>query len=138
MGPPGRNQPHFEFGHQRGHGAALHHQASRRFNGRGSRFYFAARPQTRQLHFRASSNAGHQEMAAIPVPLDSSIAGAILTENRPMLISDVSKEPRWNPTASQSIQFETQAILGVPMHDVERKPIGGVGGAQQTKRPFQP
>ncbi len=81
-------------------------------------------PQTRQLHFRASSNAGHQEMAAIPVPLDSSIAGAILTENRPMLISDVSKEPRWNPTASQSIQFETQAILGVPMHDVERKPIG--------------
>jgi signal transduction histidine kinase len=79
---------------------------------------------TRQLHFRASSNAEHDEMANIPVPLDSSIAGAILTENRPMLISDVSKDPRWNPTASQSIQFETESILGVPMHDVERKPIG--------------
>lgn len=81
-------------------------------------------PQTRQLHFRASSNVGHADMANIPVPLDSSIAGAILTENRPMLISDVSKDPRWNPAASKSIQFETQSILGVPMHDVDRNPIG--------------
>jgi signal transduction histidine kinase len=81
-------------------------------------------PHTRQLYFRASSNAGHSEMANIPVPLDSSIAGAILTENRPMLINDVSKDPRWNPAVATTIQFETQCILGVPMHDVDRKPIG--------------
>lgn len=81
-------------------------------------------PQTRQLHFRASSNASHGEMANIPVPLDSSIAGAILTENRPMLISDVSKDPRWNPNVSKTIEFKTESILGVPMHDVDRKPIG--------------
>lgn len=81
-------------------------------------------PHTQQLHFRASSNAGHGDMANIPVPLDSSIAGAILTENRPMLIRDVRQDPRWNPAASQSIQFETKSILGVPMHDVKRQPIG--------------
>ena len=81
-------------------------------------------PQTRQLHFRASSNAGHHEMVNIPVPLDSSIAGAILTENRPMLISDVSKDPRWNPVVSKTIQFKTKSILGVPMHAVDRQPIG--------------
>lgn len=81
-------------------------------------------PHTQQLHFRASSNAGHSEMANIPVPIDSSIAGAILTENRPMLISDVNKDPRWNPNVSQTIQFQTKSILGVPMHDVDRQPIG--------------
>ncbi len=81
-------------------------------------------PQTRQLHFRASSNKGHHEMANIPVPLDNSIAGAILTENRPMLISDVSKDPRWNPNVSKTIKFETKSILGVPMHAVGRKTIG--------------
>jgi signal transduction histidine kinase len=81
-------------------------------------------PHTRQLHFRASSNASHSDMVNIPVPLDSSIAGAILTENRPMLISDVSKDPRWNPDVSKTIEFETKSILGVPMHDVDRKPIG--------------
>lgn len=81
-------------------------------------------PQTRQLHFRASSNASHSDMVNIPVPIDSSIAGAILTENRPMLIGDVSKDPRWNPDVSKSIEFKTESILGVPMHDVDRKPIG--------------
>ena len=81
-------------------------------------------PHTRQLHFRASSNASHSEMVNIPVPLDSSIAGAILTENRPMLISDVSKDPRWNANVSKTIEFKTESILGVPMHDVDRKPIG--------------
>ena len=81
-------------------------------------------PQTRQLHFRASSNESHGGMINIPVPLDSSIAGAILTENRPMLISDVSKDPRWNPNVSKTIEFKTESILGVPMHDVDRQPIG--------------
>lgn len=81
-------------------------------------------PQTRQLHFRASSNESHSGMINIPVPLDSSIAGAILTENRPMLISDVSKDPRWNPNVSKTIEFKTESILGVPMHDVDRQPIG--------------
>lgn len=81
-------------------------------------------PHTRQLHFRASSNASHSDMVNIPVPLDSSIAGAILTENRPMLISDVSKDSRWNPDVSKTIEFKTESILGVPMHDVDRKPIG--------------
>jgi signal transduction histidine kinase len=81
-------------------------------------------PQTRQLHFRASSNAGYSDMAHIPVPLENSIAGAIFTENRPMIISDVSKDPRWNPVVSKTIQFKTKCILGVPMHDVDRRPIG--------------
>lgn len=82
-------------------------------------------PQTQQLHFRASSNKGNDpDMAQIPVPLDSSIAGAIFRENHPMLIADVSKDPRWNPDVSQTIQFQTKSILGVPMHDVDRKPIG--------------
>ncbi|PID86951.1 MAG: hypothetical protein CSB13_01810 [Chloroflexi bacterium] len=81
-------------------------------------------PQTRQLHFKTSSNKGHHEMANIPVPLDNSIAGAILTENRPMLISDVRQDPRWNPDVSETIKFETRSILGVPMHAVGHKPIG--------------
>jgi signal transduction histidine kinase len=81
-------------------------------------------PQTRQLHFRASSNAAYNDMVHIPVPLENSIAGAIFTENRPMLISDVSKDPRWNPVVSETIQFKTKSILGVPMHDVDRRPIG--------------
>ena len=82
-------------------------------------------PRTRQLRFRAASNAAqHTPMAEIPVPLDSSIAGAILQGNRPMLIADVRRDPRWNQEVSQAINFETRSILGVPMHDVDRQAMG--------------
>jgi signal transduction histidine kinase len=82
-------------------------------------------PQTRQLHFKAASNKSQSaSMSNIPVPLDNSIAGAVLQSNHPLLIRDVTQDPRWNADVSQSIQFETKNILGVPMHDVERQPMG--------------
>lgn len=81
-------------------------------------------PRTRQLHFKAASNAPGKALANIPVPLDNSIAGSILQQNRPMLIADVSEDPRWNPDASQAVNFQTKSILGVPMHDVDRQAVG--------------
>jgi signal transduction histidine kinase len=78
--------------------------------------------QTRQLRFKAASQM-EPEMVDMPVPLDNSIAGAIITNNRPLIIDDVGKDPRWNPDVSQAIAFRTRSILGVPMHDMER-PMG--------------
>ncbi len=79
---------------------------------------------TRQLYFKAASNIPGSTVAHIPVPLDNSIAGAILQNNRPMLIADVTRDARWNRNVSQAMNFETKSILGVPMHDVERKAVG--------------
>lgn len=81
-------------------------------------------PKTQQLHFKASSNEVPPEMADMTVSLDSSIAGAILTENKPMYIQDVSKDPRWNQNVDDAIAFRTRSILGVPMHNVNQVPVG--------------
>ncbi|MCP4423943.1 MAG: GAF domain-containing protein [Chloroflexi bacterium] len=81
-------------------------------------------PDTRDLFITASSNTIPPQMAATPVPLDSSIAGAILQANRPMFIPDVSQDPRWNKGVDKAIDFQTHAILGVPMRDVDRNPMG--------------
>ncbi len=81
-------------------------------------------PQTRDLFIVASSNEIPAQMAATPVPLNGSIAGAIIQANKPMFIPDVSKDPRWNQNVDKAIDFQTQAILGVPMRDVERQPVG--------------
>ena len=77
---------------------------------------------TRQLRFKAASQM-QPEMIDMPVPLSNSIAGAIITSNRPLIIDDVGKDPRWNPDVSQAIEFRTRSILGVPMHDMDR-PVG--------------
>ncbi len=77
-------------------------------------------PATRQLRFKASAGAHAPQLMDVPVPLDNSIAGAILQADEPMIIDDVTQDERWNPQVSQSIQFKTRSILGVPMHDGER------------------
>ncbi|MFQ5419873.1 MAG: GAF domain-containing protein, partial [Anaerolineae bacterium] len=81
-------------------------------------------PNTRQLFIKASSNDVPPEMATTPVPLDSSIAGAILQTNQPLYIPDVSADPRWNQEVDEAIEFRTREILGVPMRDVDKEPIG--------------
>ena len=81
-------------------------------------------PNTQQLHFKASSNEVPPELADMAVSLDSSIAGAILTQNKPMYIQDVSKDPRWNQNVDDAIAFKTRSILGVPMHNVTQEPVG--------------
>lgn len=77
-------------------------------------------PATRQLRFKATSGAHAPKLTDVPVPLDNSIAGAILRADEPMIIDDVTQDARWNPQVSQTIQFQTRSILGVPMHDGER------------------
>ncbi len=100
-------------------------------------------PKTQQLHFKASSNKVSPEMSNMAVPLDDSIAGAILTENKPMYIQDVAKDPRWNQDVSDALAFQTRSILGVPMHNVAQKPVGvlealnKVGGGDFTVQDFE-
>jgi signal transduction histidine kinase len=79
---------------------------------------------TNHLYFRASSNPVPPELKDVPVPLENSIAGAILTANRPMYIQDVSKDPRWNQNVDDTIAFQTKAILGVPMRNADKEPVG--------------
>ncbi len=100
-------------------------------------------PKTQQLHFKASSNKVPPEMSNMAVSLDDSIAGAILTENKPMYIKDVSKDPRWNQNVDDAIAFRTRSILGVPMHNVTQIPVGvlealnKVGGGDFTVQDFE-
>ncbi len=81
-------------------------------------------PHTSALNFMAASNDLSPEMAMTPVPLDSSIAGAVLKENRPLHITDVTADPRWNHNVDETIDFVTREILGVPMHNADHKPVG--------------
>lgn len=80
-------------------------------------------PNTRQLRFKAASNDSHLGMKDVPVPIDGSIAGAVFQANAPMIIADVSRDPRWNQHVDEAIDFQTTSILGVPMHDV-KQPVG--------------
>lgn len=84
-------------------------------------------PQTKELQFMAFSNdqnATHQDrLMRIPVPLDNSIAGEVVLQDRPIAINDVSTHPKHYRKADDSSGFVTRSILGIPM-DLRDQVIG--------------
>lgn len=82
-------------------------------------------PATGQLRFEASSNLTRAEMEAIPVPLDASLAGWVVTHDQPVLVEDARSDERWFPRVDKTTQIITRNLLAVPMtlHD---EPIGVV------------
>ncbi|MBI4631312.1 MAG: GAF domain-containing protein [Chloroflexi bacterium] len=74
----------------------------------------------RELHFSAATGVAADELAKIPVPLDSSVAGAIFRENRHVIINDVSKDSRHFKTVGEKTKFQSKTLVGVPMRIKDR------------------
>lgn len=72
---------------------------------------------TDELHFVASNSPGTDisQMAKIPVPMEGSIAGQIVRENRSIVVQNATEDPRIYRTVDKSIGFQTRSLLGVPM-----------------------
>ncbi len=68
-----------------------------------------------ELRFAAASGTDAQGLIGLTVPLEHSIAGAVLMRRQPCIIPDVSQHPRHFQRVDRLIDFHTRSILGVPM-----------------------
>jgi signal transduction histidine kinase len=75
---------------------------------------------THELFFAAATGSDPRELARIPVPLEGSIAGTIVREDRPLIINDVSADPRHFRQVGEKTGFQTRSLIGVPMRIRER------------------
>jgi len=66
-----------------------------------------------ELFFEAATN--EPLMRGLIVPVGSSIAGWIITNREPIIISDVMKDERYFKTIAQTTQTHTSSLLGVPL-----------------------
>jgi len=78
---------------------------------------------THELRFAASTGSDTEHLMGIIVPMDGSIAGAIIREGKATIIDDVSHDPRHFRQVDQKIDFQTESILGVPMR-IKDKLVG--------------
>lgn len=78
---------------------------------------------TNQLSFAASTGTDIKKLQDIPVPLDSSIAGTIFTEGRPIIIDEPDRDPRHYSQVDKEIEYKTTSLVGVPMR-VREEVIG--------------
>lgn len=76
---------------------------------------------TGELRFRAASGDPTGQLRDIPVPVDDSIAGAVLLSGEPTIISDTLSEPRHYKVVGQRIGLETHSLLAVPLQIKEHR-----------------
>lgn len=72
-------------------------------------------PSTGELRFEASSNMSPGAMAAVPVPIEGSLAGWVATTGEPVLVEDTRNEKRFFSQVDKILRFNTRNLLGVPM-----------------------
>lgn len=72
-------------------------------------------PQTKHLYFEAATDNLIDGARRTPVPVDNSIAGWIFSNNEPLIVSDALRDPRFFREVDVLTDFQTKAILGVPL-----------------------
>lgn len=68
-----------------------------------------------QLHFEAATNIDEPLRRGILVPVDSSIAGWIITNRKPIIVSNAQQDPRHYGHISKLVAMSTNSLLGVPL-----------------------
>jgi Nif-specific regulatory protein len=69
----------------------------------------------RKLYFKVAIGARKEEVRKYEINLGQGIAGIVAEKGEPLLIPDVSKDPRWYKQISETIGFQTRSIACVPM-----------------------
>ncbi|GAB4474981.1 MAG: hypothetical protein Kow00124_15500 [Anaerolineae bacterium] len=85
---------------------------------------------TGSLRFEAAINENAISLDSIAVPIEGSIAGWVVTHGEPLLIADVTREPRWSSLVDDSSSFRTRSLLAVPMRTRD-KVIGCLEGVNK-------
>ena len=70
---------------------------------------------TKKLHFKVATGEKGEEVMKFEVNLGQGIAGYVAESGEPLLIPEVSKDPRWYKEISESVGFQTRSIACVPM-----------------------
>lgn len=68
-----------------------------------------------QLYFESATNLEEPLMRGLIVPVDSSIAGWIVTNREPIIIDDTRKDPRHFDQIGKATNVTTESLLGVPL-----------------------
>lgn len=80
---------------------------------------------TKKLFFKVATGEKGSEVRQFQINLGEGIIGYVAQTGEPLLIPDVSRDPRWDKKISEHTGFKTRSIACVPMK-VDEKVIGVV------------
>ena len=72
-------------------------------------------PKTQKLYFKVATGEKSTDVKQFEIDIGQGIAGYVAKTGEPLLIPEVTQDPRWYKEISESIGFKTQSIACVPM-----------------------
>jgi signal transduction histidine kinase len=90
-----------------------------------------------ELYFHAATNLDEPMRRGLTVPVDSSIAGWIVTNRQPIIISDAQQDTRHFGQIATVTNVETRSLLGVPMITKD-KVVGALEAINKRSGQFTP
>jgi len=80
---------------------------------------------TGKLYFKVTIGEKKDEVRKFEINVGQGIAGIVAETGEPLLVNDVTKDPRWDKQISETVGFQTRSIACVPMK-IEGNTIGVV------------
>lgn len=88
--------------------------ATRMINAKAGSLLLVER-KTKTLTFKVATGEKKEDVKKFKIELGQGIAGFVAVTGEPLLVPDVTKDPRWFKDVSESIGFETRSLACVPM-----------------------
>lgn len=88
--------------------------ATRMMNAKASSLLLVDK-KTKRLYFKVATGEKKNDIKKFEIEMGQGIAGIVAETGEPLLVPDVSKDPRWYKEISESIGFTTNSIACVPM-----------------------
>lgn len=70
---------------------------------------------TNKLYFHTATGEKRDKLKKFELDKGEGIAGWVVEKGKPLLVKDVSRDPRWNKKISESIGFDTHSIACAPL-----------------------
>jgi len=77
-------------------------------------------PMKNELFFEAATNIDQPQMRGFTVPVNSSLAGWIVINRKPLNLADAQKDERLFKQIGQITNVSTESLLGVPLIDKDK------------------
>lgn len=90
-----------------------------------------------ELHFEAATNMSNPLLRGLVVPVEGSIAGWIVVNRKPVIISDAQKDSRHFGSVGKAVKISTDSLLGVPLINKD-KVIGVLEAINKRQGEFNP
>ncbi|GAB4432667.1 MAG: hypothetical protein Kow0031_14090 [Anaerolineae bacterium] len=74
-----------------------------------------ADPNSNTLTFEVVLGPAGEELLGVKTPIGKGIVGTVAQTSEPLIINDVSADPRWNVEFDEDTEFRTKDLLCVPM-----------------------